>query len=155
MNLTEHRKYALVVLGLFFVWGGISYYWYACGIKNLCAQQAPLQEARGLGTGGHAVLQPPQHGVCKGLVFTYIIPGAKNDIDSVKGLEYFLYTFEGEEVPMDGTYDAKDIAAVKRFQEKYRSAILTPYGLTQATGSVRESTLYAINSLYCDSLIKQ
>lgn len=158
MNLTEHRKYALVVLGLFFIWGGVSFYWYACSIKNLCnaAPQAALGKPQGgLGTGGRIVLQTPKAEPCKGLVFNYIIPGAQNDTASVKALEYFLYTIEGEDTEMDGIYGQADILAVKRFQQKYRSTILAPYGLTRPTGAVREATLYVINTLYCSSVMKQ
>lgn len=156
MNLTEHRKYAIVVLGLFFIWGGISYYWYACSIKGLCTEQnQQVSESSGIGAGGHIVLQPPIHEPCRGLVFSYIIPGALNDTDAVQALEYFLYTFEGEDVSIDGVYDTNDIRAVQRFQEKYRSTILKPYGLVRGTGRVQEATLYTINTLYCTSIIKQ
>ncbi len=109
----------------------------------------------GLGTGGRIVLQQPKEEPCAGLVFEYITPGGNNSINAVKALEYFLYTFEGEDVTMDGVYSQGDVLAVKRFQEKYRSTILTPYRLTHPTGSVREGTLYVINTLYCSSVMKQ
>ena len=39
-------------------------------------------------------------------------------------------------------------AAVKAFQEKYASEILTPLGLTQGTGEMREMTINKLNELY-------
>jgi hypothetical protein len=157
MELTEHRKYALVVLGLFFIWGGISFYWYTCGIKGFCAQAEPVavvSQGGGHAKGGQGV-QTPAVEECAGLMYQYVIPGAQNDPAAVKALEYFLYTFEGEDISMDGVYGTSDIAAVKRFQQKYRTTILTPYGLSQPTGRVQESTLYVINTLYCSSVVKQ
>lgn len=157
MQLTEHRKYALVVLGLFFIWGGISFYWYTCGIKGFCTPQEPVAvvaDRFGTAQGGKGIQMPvPQD--CKGLVYDYIIPSAQNNTDAVKALEYFLYTFEGENIEMDGIYSPSDVAAVKRFQEKYRSTILAPYGLSRPTGRVQEATLYVINTLYCSSVVKQ
>ncbi len=157
MHLPEHRKYALVVLGLFFIWGGVSYYWYTCGIKGFCAPTEPVAvttDRFGTAAGGKGI-NAPEIQACNGLIFDYIIPGARNNTDAVKALEYFLYTFEGEDIPMDGTYDNADIAAVQRFQEKYRSTILAPFGLKRPTGRVQESTLYVINTLYCSSVVKQ
>ncbi len=156
MNLTEHRKYALVVLGLFFIWGGISFYWYACSIKNVCdAQRVVSTPQDGRGAGGRIVLQTPKEEPCAGLVFEYITPNGNNNTAAVEALEYFLYTFEGEDIAMDGIYGEADVRAVARFQEKYRSTILAPYGLTRPTGAVREGTLYVINTLYCSSVMKQ
>ncbi|MFM2415092.1 MAG: hypothetical protein RI911_785 [Candidatus Parcubacteria bacterium] len=158
MELTEHRKYALIVLGLFFLWGGVSFYWYTCGIKGFCGKEvaasAPIvSEARG-GTQPE-LLTPPQETVCPGLITTYITQGRAHNPAHVEALEQFLNTYEGEDLPMDGIYGSHDIAAVKRFQNKYRSVILAPYGLKVATGNVHEATLYVINTIYCDSIIKQ
>lgn len=36
MIITKNRKWALSIVLLFFVWGGVSYQWYTCGIKNFC-----------------------------------------------------------------------------------------------------------------------
>ena len=45
-------------------------------------------------------------------------------------------------------YDSKTAAAVSRFQEKYASRILHPYGYTKGTGMVGNSTRNAINQLH-------
>lgn len=47
------------------------------------------------------------------------------------------------------TYGARTFLAVKRFQEKYRSEILTPLGLNQATGRFGINTRNKLSSLYC------
>jgi hypothetical protein len=65
-------------------------------------------------------------------------------------LEKFLNEFEGEKLVAGGRYDATDVAAVKRFQQKYAAQILTPYKLTKPTGEVMSSTLAQINKLYCE-----
>lgn len=45
-------------------------------------------------------------------------------------------------------YNSKTAAAVSRFQEKYASRILHPYGYTRGTGMVGNSTRNAINQLH-------
>ncbi len=37
-KILEEKKWSLLIVLLFFVWGGISYQWYTCGIKGLCKQ---------------------------------------------------------------------------------------------------------------------
>ena len=39
INLSISKKFALVIILVFFVWGGISYYWYVCDIKGFCSKQ--------------------------------------------------------------------------------------------------------------------
>lgn len=46
-----------------------------------------------------------------------------------------------------GIYGPKTFAAVKKFQEKYKSQILTPVGLSQGTGLFYNSTRAFINNL--------
>ena len=45
-------------------------------------------------------------------------------------------------------YGNRVAAAVKKFQERYASRILRPYGLSKGTGSVGPSTRAAVNQLY-------
>jgi hypothetical protein len=32
----KHVPFAIILILMFFVWGGIAWYWYACSIKNMC-----------------------------------------------------------------------------------------------------------------------
>lgn len=54
----------------------------------------------------------------------------------VKKLQQFLNTYENEKLVVDGIYKKQDIAAVKRWQEKYRVAILAPMQLKKPTGTI-------------------
>ncbi len=56
--------------------------------------------------------------------------------DDVKKLEIFLNTYENEKLPVNGIYEARDIAAVKRWQLKYKSFILDPMLLKKPTGTI-------------------
>jgi ABC-type transport system substrate-binding protein len=51
---------------------------------------------------------------------------------------------EGE---ITGYFGSKTKTAVIKFQEKYASEILTPYGLSEGTGAVRQSTRTKLNEL--------
>ncbi len=75
--------------------------------------------------------------------------GARNDKQEVIKLEKFLNTYEGEKLIAGGVYDGTDQAAVKRFQEKYRTAILDPAGVASPNGLVLKGTRKQINALYC------
>ncbi len=59
-----------------------------------------------------------------------------NDKEDVKKLEIFLNTYENEKLPVNGIYEARDIAAVKKWQQKYKSFILDPMRLKQPTGTI-------------------
>jgi hypothetical protein len=59
-----------------------------------------------------------------------------NEKEDVKKLEIFLNTYENEKLPVNGIYEARDIAAVKRWQLKYKSYILDPMLLKQPTGTI-------------------
>jgi uncharacterized repeat protein (TIGR02543 family) len=86
--------------------------------------------------------------VCKRYLRDYIFVGNDNNPEEVKKLQEFLNE-QGEKLAVDGSYDADDIAAVKRFQEKYRDQILSPWGLTGATGVVGRTTTAKINLMSC------
>ena len=55
---------------------------------------------------------------------------------------------DGESVTVSGTFDDQTAAAVTGFQEKYASAILAPYGLSNGTGYVGAATRSELNSLF-------
>lgn len=59
-----------------------------------------------------------------------------NSKEDVKKLETFLNTYENEKLPVNGVYEKQDVAAVKRWQQKYRSYILDPMRLKNPTGTV-------------------
>lgn len=61
---------------------------------------------------------------------------AANLKEDVKKLEIFLNTYENEKLPVNGIYEARDIAAVKRWQKKYKTYILDPMLLKQPTGTI-------------------
>ncbi len=88
---------------------------------------------------------------CSPYLVDSIRPAAANNPFEVKKLQVFLNKNEGEtEITETGAYDSKTVAAVKRFQAKYASEILTPWGITEPTGSVYHTTKKKINELTCD-----
>lgn len=64
------------------------------------------------------------------------IGSSANIVDDVKKLEIFLNTYENEKLPVNGVYEVRDIAAVKRWQKKYKTYILDPMLLKQPTGTI-------------------
>jgi len=55
---------------------------------------------------------------------------------------------DGEQVNITGTFDDQTASAVTGFQQKYASAILAPYGLSNGTGYAGKSTRAELNSTY-------
>ncbi len=74
--------------------------------------------------------------------------GARNDSAQVRLLEQYLNQFENANLPVDGAYSATDEAAVRAWQEKYASEILTPWGLASGTGYVFTTSLAKIRSIF-------
>lgn len=76
---------------------------------------------------------------CKSrITFTRAIDiGSKDNLkEDVEKLEIFLNTYEGEKLPVNGIYEGRDIAAVKRWQMKYRTYVLDPMLLKNPTGTI-------------------
>ena len=73
--------------------------------------------------------------------------GARNNPADVKLLENFLNTYEGTNLPVTGIYSKADYDAVVKFQEKYASTILNPWGLKKGTGYVFTTTLNQIKQV--------
>ncbi|HEY0964466.1 MAG TPA: peptidoglycan-binding protein, partial [Candidatus Paceibacterota bacterium] len=96
---------------------------------------------------------PVTASVCSPHIKTYIRYGAENDVEDVRKLEIFLNEKQGESLVVDGVYGSEDIAAVKRFQQKYASEVLGVWGLSEPTGYVYRTTLMKINSFYCSASI--
>lgn len=70
--------------------------------------------------------------------------GLKNDPVDVKKLQIFLNTYENEKLPVTGIYSKEDYLAVKRWQSKYATNILTPMRLKKPTGTVYTSSMRQI-----------
>lgn len=86
---------------------------------------------------------------CLPLLTSYLSPGAHNDGAQVKLLQYFLEQFEGAPLSQTGVYDPATTAAVSAFQQTYASDVLSPWGLSDPSGSVYYLTQKKINELYC------
>ena len=87
---------------------------------------------------------------CSTYLTGFMRPGQKNDPEQVRRLQYILAVIEKMDVPQDGVYGPKTIAAVNAFQVKYASRILTPWGLTKPTGNVYLTTRRVLNEVYCN-----
>ena len=95
-----------------------------------------------------AITQVPEK-ECQTLIVTPIRLGNQNDTWDVKDLEDFLNAFEWESLEVNWVYDEADFEAVKRFQQKYASEILTPWGIQNPTWYVFKTTTEKINEIYC------
>ena len=87
----------------------------------------------------------------------YIKLGANNNKLEVEELQAFLNSNLGISLPITGYYGPLTYNAVKAFQLKYSSSILSPwasYGLAdlKPTGYVYKTTLRLINLLMCSTL---
>ncbi|HUD02465.1 MAG TPA: Ig-like domain-containing protein [Candidatus Paceibacterota bacterium] len=89
---------------------------------------------------------------CSALLTQYMGFGKKNDSSQVKLLQVFLNGNLNTNLPVTGFFGSMTTAAVKQFQTKYASVILTPWGLKDPTGYVYKFTEYEINLLSCSTL---
>jgi hypothetical protein len=80
-----------------------------------------------------------------------ITPRRKNNEKDVRALQTFLNQYEGEKLSINGSYDAETIAAVNRFQRKYASEILAPWGIDYTTGNVGIYTRKKIHDIMKNS----
>lgn len=88
---------------------------------------------------------------CTALLSQYMGPGMRNNSSEVTLLQTFLNS-NGFTLPITGFYGKLTTQAVKSFQAKYASVILTPWNLKDPTGYVYKTTLYEINKLACPTL---
>jgi len=149
------------------VWFGLSWYWYTCGIKGFCYQNpsAPVANVVDRDDSGvrgsvsrsnntpsskQTVTSTEEITIsCDSYLDSFIRLGSANVRADVVRLQEFLNEYEGESLPVDGVYSSEDVAAVNRFQEKYRAQVLSPFGIENPTGYVFRSTRAQINSLQC------
>ena len=107
----------------------------------------------GGGGGGHhsAPEIPSLEGFCPYLT-SYLRYGVANDPMQVIKLQAFLKVFEHfDYVSINGVFDEATLQAVKAFQARYASEILTPWGISEPTGYVYTLTLAKINQILCGS----
>ena len=76
-----------------------------------------------------------------------------NDKIEMLKLQSFLNAFEKESLMLNATFDQATFEAVSRFQNKYFSDILEPWGHTAPTGFVYILTKKKINEIYCNTLL--
>lgn len=78
--------------------------------------------------------------------------GKTNDPEAVKVVQTFLNKELGLSLDVNGEYDAATIDAVEKFQSKYLSDVLNPWGISDSTGIVYLTTQRMINMIACPSL---
>ena len=66
----------------------------------------------------------------------------------VRLLERYLNTYEGTTLPIDGIYSVADRDAVVKWQEKYASEILKPWGIKKGTGYVFTTSLKKMEQIH-------
>ncbi len=82
----------------------------------------------------------------------YLRQDWQNDKIEVLKLQSFLNVFEGEKLSLSGVFDQYTFDAVSRFQLKYDSDILSPWGHDNSTGFVYILTKKKVNEIYCSTL---
>ncbi len=87
---------------------------------------------------------------CSVGIGTYMRRGQRNNMEQVVRLQIFLNSQNlGVTIPVTGIFDSNTESAVKLFQTKHASEILTPWGINASTGYVYKTTLRWINHLLC------
>ena len=120
----------------------------------------PPSGGGGGGIGGHrrdiSNLLAPQGEILGATSCLYLIDYVKidwkNDPIEVLKVQSFLNVFEDESLSLTGIYNQATFDAVARFQTKYASDILTPWGDNVTTGFVYILTKKKINEIYCNTL---
>ncbi len=168
------NKWTWTVLGAFVIWVFISSYWYVCGIKGFCQDEVIATDStisinkdvddevadrptdtientqtRTVQTTETQTVTREKVVRCDAYLSTYLREGYNNSSQDMRRLEEFLNEYENEDLVVNGVFDSSDVMAVERFQEKYRSEVLAPWGLSSPTGYVYQTTRDHINRLYC------
>lgn len=81
----------------------------------------------------------------------YLSINSNNSEMEVIKLQAFLLNTEGLNVDINGKFDQKTFDAVRAFQKKYSSEILSPWGSSIPTGKVFYTTKKKINEIQCNS----
>ena len=102
-------------------------------------------------SGRSSRIMAPTNGVCSIYLNDYLKLGGNNSQAEVTKLQTFLKNVEKLDVNINGTFDSKTFEAVKSFQKKYSSDILSPWGSNNPTGQVYFTTKKKINEIYCNT----
>jgi len=86
---------------------------------------------------------------CSAYISGFLRMGRDNDVEQVRRLQLFLNSEMNSGLPITGFFGPLTDAAVRAFQRKYTSEILTPWGISEPTGYVFLTTRKKINELYC------
>lgn len=86
---------------------------------------------------------------CPEYITEYLRSDQDNPVAEVVKLQNFLNVHLGTNLLLNGYYGPDTEAAVREFQQLYRSEILDPWGITNDTGIVLYTTRRKINELYC------
>lgn len=84
---------------------------------------------------------------CNPFVFNMKVNSFTNPVSEVRLWQAFLNKYQNEKIPLTGYFGPLTFASIKRFQEKYKDEILTPWGLTKPTGYTYKTTRAKANSL--------
>jgi hypothetical protein len=119
---------------------GLGNFWAFGGATGFAPPTPPASQGRVLGAT-----------TCEDSVLlnSYIKFGKNNNPEEVKKLQTFLNDQLGLNIPVNGVFGPKTLAAVKQFQQKYADDVLSPWGLTGPTGFVFKTTRHKINVLMC------
>lgn len=113
--------------------------------------RSPVVKATLTIEGSKTVSVEPSADVCMPLLKSYIKFGEANDPADVLSLQTFLVEHEGASgISPTGLYDEPTRNALRAFQEKYASDVLTPWGLSSPSGYVYYTTQHKINELGCN-----
>ena len=88
---------------------------------------------------------------CPRYLTDFMRHGIPNNVEEVMRLQRFLNTHVDTELTVDGVFDQKTEQAVQTFQRTYREDILTPWGMSEASGYVYLTTRKKINELSCNN----
>lgn len=101
-------------------------------------------------TTGNTSITSDTPGTCGMYLTSYLRMGMNNPSDQVLKLQVFLNVINGTTtVPMTGVFDEATDLAVRAFQVKYLTSILSPWNLTVGTGYVYKTTRSVINNMVC------
>lgn len=91
--------------------------------------------------------------VCPSVNFitVFMRKGIDNNPNEVRKLQYFLNTYEGANLTIDGDFNDQTEAAVMMLQSNHSAQILAPWGVTAPTGIVYITTARYINRVFCSN----